>query len=67
MKEKYEMQSKSFKNIGQRAREQTERSNKKDVSTGKYVINEYLLDTFEDMYYYTYLRLWYLYGNSIAV
>lgn len=42
MKEKYEMQTNNFKNIGQRAREQNERSAMKDISTGKYVINEYL-------------------------
>ena len=42
MKEKYELQTNNFKNIGQRAREQNERNNMKDISTGKYVINEYL-------------------------
>jgi hypothetical protein len=42
IKEKYEMQSKNYKNIGQRAREQNERSAMKDINTGKYVINEYL-------------------------
>ena len=42
MKEKYEIQTKNYKNIGQRAREQSQKSNMKDVSTGKYVINEYL-------------------------
>ena len=42
VKERYEIQSKNCKNMGQRAREQNERSAMKDVSTGKYVINEYL-------------------------
>ena len=42
IKEKYEIQSTNYKNIGQRAREQNERSVMKDISTGKYVINEYL-------------------------
>ena len=41
IKEKYEIQSKNYKNIGQRAREQNERSAMKDINTGKYVINEY--------------------------
>ena len=42
MKEKYEIQAKNYQNIGQRAREQNQKSNMKDISTGKYVINEYL-------------------------
>jgi len=42
MKEKYEIQSKNYKNIGQRAREQNQRSSMKDINTGKYIINEYL-------------------------
>ena len=42
MKEKYEIQTKNCKNIGQRAREQNKKSAMKDVNTGKYVINDYL-------------------------
>ena len=42
MKKKYEIQTKNFQNIGERAKEQNKRSAMKDVSTGKYVINEYL-------------------------
>ena len=42
MKLKYELQNKNYKNIGERAREINEKNAMKDLSTGKYVIKEYL-------------------------
>ena len=42
IKEKYEIQTQNMKNIEEKYREQNQKSDIKNVNTGKYVINEYL-------------------------
>ena len=42
IKQKYELQNKNIKNIEEKYKEQNEKNIKKNINTGKYVINEYL-------------------------